>query len=127
MSWFFRKTHNLIFDRRTVSRTYTLNHTAVHCRTTEIVVYNLVSFFICIHKIARNKIFADILRFKRKRHDFSSPSSSSILLESSVSACTLAGVPVLNRFNSIPNLRRFSESSFAGTFRQDRFHANNFR
>ena len=70
MSWFFRKTHNLIFNRRTVSRTYTLNHTAVHCRTTEIVVYNLVSFFICIHKIARNKIFADILRFKRERHDF---------------------------------------------------------
>ena len=52
MTFFIRKTNDLVLDRWTVSRSGTFNHTGIQWRTVQIITDDLMRFFVCISQPA---------------------------------------------------------------------------
>ena len=52
MTFFIRKTNDLVLDRWTVSRSSTFNHTGIQWRTVQIITDDLMRFFVCISQPA---------------------------------------------------------------------------
>ena len=71
MTFFIRKTNDLVLDRWTVSRSGTFNHTGIQWRTVQIITDDLMRLFICVGQPAGSLFNLYILRIsrERKRHN----------------------------------------------------------
>ena len=69
MTGFVRKAFDLVLNGRAVSWTNPLDLSAVHCRTMNIIKYDLMGFGIGVTYIAGNFVFKLAVGIKRKRNN----------------------------------------------------------